>query len=108
MTTLTVIQGSRGVPTLVTLRQTEVDDMRDELAALLAEGRELAGELVTVSRAAQVRLARGQSPADLLDRLERLGTRHAARMAAAAVESHQGELCPDGQTVRHLGHGRAA
>jgi hypothetical protein len=81
-------------------------DARDELAALTAEGLEFALRITTLARQAQVALARGWSPAQALDELERLGTRHANRLTSAEVEVTP--LCPDGETVRHLGHGRAA
>ena len=81
-------------------------DARDELAALTAEGLELAQRITALARQAQVAMARGWSPAQALDELERLGTRHANRMTAAAADA--APVCPDGETVRHLGHGRAA
>jgi uncharacterized membrane protein len=105
---LRVIHGSRGVPTLVTLRQTEVRDLRDEITALVAEGRELADGLLALARQAQSLRARGWSDANVLDEIERLALRHGARMAAAAAGAHQADLCPDGENVRHIGHGRAA
>lgn len=83
-------------------------DARDELTAVLDEGAELASLIVAVSRRAQVALGRGWSPANHLDELERLGLRHAARMAAASAQSNAGASCPDGVTVRHIGHGHAA
>ena len=81
-------------------------DARDELVALTAEGLELALQITALARRAQVALARGWSPAQALDELERLGARHANRMAAAAAGADP--VCPDGETVRHIGHGRAA
>ena len=89
----------------------EVEDLRDareELAALVAEGRELADRIVAVSRRAERNLARGWSAANDLDELERLGLRHQARMASAGAAARVGAICPDGQTERHVGCGRAA
>lgn len=86
----------------------ELRDQRDELVALTDEGLELAARIVTLARHAQVRLARGVSPADLLDELERLGVRHGCRLTAAAAALRAGEVCPDGETRRHVGCGRAA
>lgn len=86
----------------------ELRDQRDELTAAIAEGAELAARIVALARTAQVRLARGVSPADLLDELERLGLRHAARMTAATAAMGAADICPDGAEERHSGHGRAA
>jgi len=108
MPELQVIAGRRGVATTVTIRQTQLDDLRDELAALVAEGRELADRIVAVSRRAERNLSRGWSAAGDLDELERLGLRHQARMASAGAAARVGAICPDGQTERHVGCGRAA
>lgn len=85
-----------------------IRDARDELTALIGEGQDLGTALVAIARAAQVRLARGQSPATALDELERIGLRHIARMTAAAAAANTSALCPDGEVTRHAGHGRAA
>lgn len=81
-------------------------DSRDELTALMAEGRELGQVLVALARRAQVLLARGQSPATVLDHLEHLGNRQTNRMTAAIAQSHVADACMDG--IHELGHGRAA
>jgi hypothetical protein len=83
-------------------------DARDELTALVDEGRELAAVLIVVARRAQVTLARGHSPATDLDALERLALRHQARLTAAAAELRADAVCPDGETGRRIGHGAAA
>lgn len=85
-----------------------IRDARDELTALIVEGQDLGTALVTIARAAQIRLARGQSPATALDELERIGLRHIARMRAAAAAANASAPCPDGEVTRHAGHGRAA
>jgi hypothetical protein len=103
---LTVLPGRRGVPTLVTVRQTAIDDLRDELTALSDEGLELASLVIHLARLAQMRLARGGSPADLLDQLERVGLRHQTRMTAAKAHLHGAGDCPDGQL--DAPHGKAA
>lgn len=86
----------------------ELRDARDELTALIDEGRELGGLVVTLSRRAQVSFARGGSPANDLDELERIGLRHLARMTAAGVEARADAVCPDGEVIRHIGHGIAS
>jgi hypothetical protein len=85
-----------------------VRDARDELTALIDEGRDLGALVVALARRAQVSLARGQSPADMLDELERAGLRQLARMTAAGVDARADALCPDGEAARHTGHGAAA
>ncbi|MEW6223213.1 MAG: hypothetical protein AB1627_01150 [Chloroflexota bacterium] len=85
-----------------------VRDARDELTALIDEGRVLGALIVALARRAQVSLARGQSPATTLDELERAGLRQLARMTAAGVEARREALCPDGEVTRHAGHGAAA
>lgn len=82
-------------------------DARDELTALIDEGREVSLRGVALTRHAQVLLARGQSPATVLDELERLFVREANRMQAAGAAARSCLLCEDSD-VRHLGHGRAA
>lgn len=59
-------------------------DVRDELAALIAEGRDLAVAVIALTRRARARLAAGLSPAPELDEIERLETRQASRLDAAA------------------------
>lgn len=83
-------------------------DDRDELVALTAEAIDLAGRLVVISRRAQVRLARGISPADLLDDIERMALRYGIQATAAAAALRADDVCPDGADVRHSGHGAAA
>ena len=81
-------------------------DCRDELTALIDEGREVSLRGVALTRHAQVLLARGQSPATVLDELERLFVREANRMAAAGAAARADVSCPDG--IDSLNHGRAA
>ena len=81
-------------------------DARDELTALIDEGREVSLRGVALTRHAQVLLARGQSPATVLDELERLFVREANRMQAAGVAVRAESTCPDG--LDSLNHGRAA
>lgn len=81
-------------------------DDRDELTALMAEGRDLGRLIVALARQAQVLLARDQSPATVLDELERIGGRQTNRMTAAIAHAHVGDACMDGSV--DLGHGAAA
>ena len=83
-----------------------VRDTRDELTAFLAETAERYARLLATARQAQRHLARGWSPANALDDMERDLVRGLNQVAAAAVQA--APICPDGADVRHIGHGRAA
>ena len=85
-----------------------VRDARDELTALIDEGRDLGALVVALARRAQVSLARGQSPAAALDELERAGLRQPAGAPPAGGAARREALCPDGEVTRHAGHGAAA
>lgn len=77
---LRVIQGSRGVPTAVVVRQTELDDLLDELTALEHEAAELADAALPMAR--QLRLmanAIGPTSFTLADKLVKLLERHERR-----------------------------
>lgn len=82
-----VIAGSRGVPIRVVIRQTELDDLLDEVSALEAEATELADKALPLAR--QLRLmANALGPVslliadDLIAILERAQRRHSPRRAA--------------------------
>jgi hypothetical protein len=79
---LRTIQGSRGVPSTVVVRQTELDDLLDEVSALQAEAIALAEQALPLAR--QLRLmanAVGPSSIDVAEQLiallERQHRRHA-------------------------------
>jgi hypothetical protein len=84
---LRVIQGSRGVPTEVVVRQTTLDDLLDEVTALTAEAIDVAAEALPL--AYQLRLmatalgpTSGLIAQDLVDLLERQQRRHTPRRVA--------------------------
>lgn len=81
-------------------------DVRDELTALMDEGRELGLLIVELARRAEALLARGQSPASVLDQLEHVGNRQANRMTAAIAQARLDDPCMDG--AAEPGHGAAA
>lgn len=78
---LRVIAGSRGVPAQVTVRQTTLDDLLDELTALEAEAIELAELALPAARqlllmASALGPASGRIAQGLVDLLERHERRH--------------------------------
>lgn len=81
MTALRVIQGRRGIPTEVLIRQTTLDDLVDEVTALEAEALDLAGRALPLARQLRV-MATALGPVsgliaqDLVDLLERHERRH--------------------------------
>lgn len=84
---LRVIAGSRGIPTEVVIRQTELDDLLDEVTALEAEASEIAERALPLAH--QLRLmADAIGPRsvrvadDLVALLERQARRHTPRRAA--------------------------
>lgn len=84
---LRVIGGSRGVPNTVIVRQTELDDLIDEVTALEAEASDLADRALPLAR--QLRLmATAVGPASvrtadqLIAMLERQVRRHSPSQAA--------------------------
>lgn len=84
---LRVVQGRRGVPTTVVVRQTELDDLLDELMALTTEAIELADKALPLahqlSLMAQALGPRSAAVAhELIDLLERVQHRHSPRKAA--------------------------
>jgi uncharacterized membrane-anchored protein len=104
MATITAIRSSgRGRQSTIVER---LRDDRDELVALMDEGRELGLLIVALARRAQTLIAIGQSAATILDQLEHIGSRQANRMTAAIAHAHVGDACMDGSD--ELGHGRAA
>lgn len=84
---LRVIQGRRGVPTEVTVRQTTLDDLVDELTALEAEAQDLAARALPLARQMRM-MANALGPTscliaqDLVDLLERHERRHTPRLVA--------------------------
>jgi hypothetical protein len=98
----------RGRPSTARLAEIreQVADARDELTALVAEGADFGTQVVQLARLSQMRMARGASPADLLDELEHLGLRHQNRMTAARAHLRPADECPDGQV--DAPHGAAA
>jgi hypothetical protein len=84
---LRLISGSRGVPHEVVVRQTELDDLLDEVTALQAEATDVAKAALQLAR--QLRLmANAVGPRsihvadDLIALLERQERRHTPRRAA--------------------------
>jgi hypothetical protein len=84
---LRVIQGSRGVPTTVLVRQSALDDLVDEVTALQAEASELALLALPLARqlalvAAALGPQAGSIGRDLVELLERQARRHDPSWAA--------------------------
>lgn len=99
---------SRGRPSKVHLAivQEQADDARDDLTAYVAEAIERQARFLAIVRRAERNLARGWSAASDLDELERETVRWGDQLAAATAE--MAPVCPDGETRRHVGCGRAA
>ena len=87
MTALRLIQGGRGIPHTVVVRQTTLDDLLDELTALHAESWQCATEALPLARQLLV-MARGYGPRSiqtaqaLVALLERQSRRHDPERAA--------------------------
>lgn len=87
MTRLRTIQGSRGVPTTVVVRQTEIDDLLDEVTALEAEAVDIAEAALPLARQLEL-MARALGPTagaigrDLVAVLERQLRRHSPQRVA--------------------------
>jgi hypothetical protein len=87
MTSLRVIQGSRGVPTTVVVRQSTLDDLSDEVTALEAEAIDVAEAALPLARQLEL-MARALGPTagaigrDLVALLERQMRRHSPQRAA--------------------------
>lgn len=84
---LRVIAGSRGVPIEVVIRQTELDDLLDEVTALEAEACEIAARALPLAQQLRLMAAaigpRSVRVADeLIALLERQERRHTPRRAA--------------------------
>lgn len=88
MTSLRLIHGSRGVPNTVVVRQTQLDDLLDELTAIHAESYECAAEALPLARQLLV-MARAYGPRSvrtaqaLIHILERQTRRYDPEKAAA-------------------------
>lgn len=84
---LRVINGRRGIPTEVLVRQTTLDDLLDELTAFEAEAQDLAARALPLAYRLRL-MARALSPTsalvaqDLVDLLERHERQHTPRRAA--------------------------
>lgn len=92
-------------PHLVLVRQSDLDETRVELAALIGEAHAASRRRLDIIRVAQRTLARGSSPATALDELERLELQTLIRLTAAGVTPVIHESCVD---ERVPGHGVAA
>lgn len=82
-------------------------DLEDEVIALADEGRDVAEAVRRLARLGQTALVAGHSPATVLDRIERLASRHETAMAAIAARAKAARSCPDVIEVV-VGHGEAA
>lgn len=86
-TRLRVIQGRRGVPTEVVVRQTTLDDLVDEVTALDAEAQELLDRALPLARQLRI-MAYAIGPTscviaeDLIALLERHERQHSPRRVA--------------------------
>lgn len=77
---LRVIPGRRGVPTEVTVRQTTLDDLLDEVTALEAEAQDLAERALPLARQLQLMAtAMGPTSGMIAERLVHLLERHERR-----------------------------
>jgi hypothetical protein len=83
-------------------------DARDEAVARELERRDRAAAGLALVRRAQQHAARGWATADVLEVLEAHFLRDGNQAVAALAAMRADAVCPDGETVRHLGHGRAA
>lgn len=87
MTRLRVIQGSRGVPTTIVVRQSTLDDLVDEVTALQAEAIDVVEAALPLARQLEL-MARALGPTsgaigrDLVQLLERQVRRHSIGMPA--------------------------
>ena len=87
MTRLRVLEGARGVPIEVVVRQTELDELVDEVTALEAEAADIAAAALPLAQ--QLRLMAGavgprsvRIADELIALLERQERRHTPRRAA--------------------------